>query len=99
MTRPFRFAAVSAPSTPFSQLVQEAKAAEDTGFDLLVLPDFPNTISPIGARCASARWSSTRGYGVRTCWYANSSPPTRSPVAGSTSAWELAWRPAGRPSR
>jgi alkanesulfonate monooxygenase SsuD/methylene tetrahydromethanopterin reductase-like flavin-dependent oxidoreductase (luciferase family) len=59
MTRPFRFAAVSAPSTPFAQLVQEAKAAEGSGFDLLVLPDFPATISPIAALAALAAHTST----------------------------------------
>lgn len=59
MTRPFRFAAVSAPSTPFAQLVQEAKAAEDSGFDLLVLPDFPTAISPIAALAALAAHTRT----------------------------------------
>jgi probable F420-dependent oxidoreductase len=59
MTRPFRFAAVSTPSSPFAQLVQEAKAAEDSGFDLLVLPDFPTTISPIAALAALGAHTST----------------------------------------
>ena len=59
MSRPFRFAAVAAPSTPFAQLVEQAKAAEDNGFDLLVLPDFPNTLSPIAALAALAAHTST----------------------------------------
>ncbi len=59
MTRPFRFAAVSAPSTPFTQLVQDAKTAQDSGFDLLVLPDFPVTISPIATLAALAEHTST----------------------------------------
>ena len=59
MTRPFRFAAVAAPSTPFAQLVEQAKVAEGSGFDLLVLPDFPATISPIAALAALAAHTST----------------------------------------
>jgi alkanesulfonate monooxygenase SsuD/methylene tetrahydromethanopterin reductase-like flavin-dependent oxidoreductase (luciferase family) len=59
MTRPFRFAAVSTPSSPFTQLVQDAMVAEDSGFDLLVLPDFPTTISPIAALAALAAHTST----------------------------------------
>src|ERR1700722_2799475 len=52
MPRPFRFATVAAPSTPFTGLIEQARAAEASGFDLLVLPDFPNTISPIAALAA-----------------------------------------------
>jgi alkanesulfonate monooxygenase SsuD/methylene tetrahydromethanopterin reductase-like flavin-dependent oxidoreductase (luciferase family) len=59
MTRPFRFATVSAPSTPFTQLVEEAKTAEDNGFDLLVLPDFPTALSPIATLAALAAHNTT----------------------------------------
>ena len=59
MTRPFRFATVSAPFTPFAQLVEQAKAAEDSGFDLLVLPDFPTALSPIAALAALAARTTT----------------------------------------
>jgi len=57
--RPFRFATVSAPSTPFADLVEEARAAEAAGFDLLVLPDFPKTISPIATLAALAAHTTT----------------------------------------
>ncbi|HEY3941796.1 MAG TPA: LLM class flavin-dependent oxidoreductase [Acidimicrobiales bacterium] len=59
MTRPFRFATVSAPTTPFAKLVEEAKAAEDSGFDLLVLPDFPTAISPIATLAGLAAHTAT----------------------------------------
>jgi alkanesulfonate monooxygenase SsuD/methylene tetrahydromethanopterin reductase-like flavin-dependent oxidoreductase (luciferase family) len=59
MTRPFRFGTVSMPFTPFSQLVEQAKAAEDSGFDLLVLPDFPIATSPIATLAALAGHTST----------------------------------------
>jgi probable F420-dependent oxidoreductase len=59
MPRPFRFATVSAPSTPFAQLVEEATAAEDSGFDLLVLPDFPTALSPIATLAALAAYTTT----------------------------------------
>jgi probable F420-dependent oxidoreductase len=54
--RPFRFAAVAAPSTPFAQLVEDAEAA---GVDLLVLPDFPVTVSPIVTLAGLAAHTST----------------------------------------
>ena len=59
MTRPFRFATLSLPFTPFAQLVEQAKAAEDSGFDLLVLPDFPNALSPIATLAALATHTTT----------------------------------------
>jgi probable F420-dependent oxidoreductase len=59
MTRPFRFATVSAPFAPFNLLVEQAKAAEDCGFDLLVLPDFPTALSPIATLAALATHVST----------------------------------------
>jgi probable F420-dependent oxidoreductase len=59
MSRPFRFGAVAAPSTPFAELVEQAKSAEASGFDLLNLPDFPNTISPIATLAALAAHTST----------------------------------------
>ena len=52
MPRPFRFAKVAAPSTPFTGLIEHARAAEPSGFDLLVLPDFPNAISRCDPRGA-----------------------------------------------
>jgi probable F420-dependent oxidoreductase len=57
--RPFRFGAVAAPTTSFGELVEQARAAEDNGFDLLLLPDFPTTISPIAALAALAAHTST----------------------------------------
>jgi probable F420-dependent oxidoreductase len=59
MSRPFRFGAVAAPSTPFAQLVEQAKAAEDSGFDLLLLPDFPATLSPIATLAGLAGHTGT----------------------------------------
>jgi probable F420-dependent oxidoreductase len=59
MTRPFRFATVSAPFTPFAQLVEDAKVAEASGFDLLVLPDFPAAVSPIATLAALAAHTTT----------------------------------------
>jgi probable F420-dependent oxidoreductase len=59
MSRAFRFAALAAPSTPFAQLIEQAKAAEGSGFDLLVMPDFPSTISPIATLAALAAHTST----------------------------------------
>jgi probable F420-dependent oxidoreductase len=59
VTRPFRFATVAGPSTPFAQLVERAKAAEDSGFDLLVMPDFAASLSPIAALAALAAHTST----------------------------------------
>jgi probable F420-dependent oxidoreductase len=59
MTRPFRFATIGRPFTPFAQLVEQAKAAEDSGFDLLVLPDSPTAISPIAALAALSMHTTT----------------------------------------
>ena len=59
MTRPFRFATVCSPSIPFGQMVEQAKAAEGTGFDLLVLLDFPTALSPIAALAALATHTTT----------------------------------------
>jgi probable F420-dependent oxidoreductase len=59
MPRPFRFATVSLPTAPFAQLVEQAKAAEASGFDLLVLPDFPTALSPIAILAALASHTST----------------------------------------
>jgi probable F420-dependent oxidoreductase len=57
--RPFRFASMAAPSSPFAQLVEEARAAEAAGFDLLVMPDFPVTASPIVTLAALAAQTSS----------------------------------------
>jgi probable F420-dependent oxidoreductase len=59
LTRPFRFAALADPTAPFSQLIEQAKAAEGSGFDLLVLPDFPTMTSPIATLAALAAHTST----------------------------------------
>ena len=59
MSRPFRFGALAAPSTPFAQLVEQAKAAEDSGFDLLLMPDFPAALSPIATLAGLAGHTGT----------------------------------------
>jgi probable F420-dependent oxidoreductase len=59
MTRPFRFATVGLPFAPFAQLVEQAKAAEDSGFDLMVLPDFPTALSPIAVLAALSMHTTT----------------------------------------
>jgi probable F420-dependent oxidoreductase len=59
MSRPFRFGSMSMPFTPFAQLVEQAQAAEDAGFDLFLLPDFPGAVSPIATLAALAGHTST----------------------------------------
>jgi probable F420-dependent oxidoreductase len=59
MTRPFRFATVGRPFTPFARLVEQAKVAEDSGFDLMVLPDFPTALSPIAVLAALSMHTTT----------------------------------------
>jgi hypothetical protein len=59
MSRPFRFGTMSMPFTPFAQLVEQAQAAEDAGFDLFLLPDFPGAVSPIATVAALAGHTST----------------------------------------
>jgi len=59
MSRPFRFGTMTSPFTPFAQLVEQAQAAEDAGFDLFLLPDFANAISPIPTLAALAGHTST----------------------------------------
>lgn len=63
MTRPFRFAALSPPFTPFAELVEHAEAAEDSGFDLLALLDFPTALSPIATLAALATRTTTLRFG------------------------------------
>jgi alkanesulfonate monooxygenase SsuD/methylene tetrahydromethanopterin reductase-like flavin-dependent oxidoreductase (luciferase family) len=59
MSRPFRFGTMSMPFTPFAQLVEQAKVAEDAGFDLFLLPDFSVAVSPIATLAALAGYTST----------------------------------------
>jgi len=58
-SRPFRFGALATPNAPFRELIEQAKAAEGSGFDLLLLPDFPTALSPIATLAALAGHTST----------------------------------------
>jgi probable F420-dependent oxidoreductase len=58
-TRPFRFGLVAGQADSAGQWTETARRAEQLGYDVLLVPDTPNIISPFPALAAAAAVTST----------------------------------------